>query len=86
MNQFPANEPLLVGVGASAGGLEALQELLSAIADPSGIAIAFVQHLDPNSRSLLADELTTTRTDLDRSLQDMEAANEELKSSIPASE
>ncbi len=59
--QSRANEsPLIVGVGASAGGLEAFQELLAALDHASGMAIVFVQHLDPNSRSLLAELLRRT--------------------------
>jgi len=45
--------PLVVGVGASAGGLEAFQSLLTALGDSPGFAVVFVQHLDPNSKSLL---------------------------------
>jgi len=51
------NPPLIVGVGASAGGLEAFQRLLTAIGDAPNMAIVFVQHLDPTSKSLLADLL-----------------------------
>ncbi len=49
--------PLIVAVGASAGGLEAFTELLSGIGDDPGFAIVLVQHLDPNNKSLLGDLL-----------------------------
>ncbi len=49
--------PLIVGVGASAGGLEAFQELLAALGEAPGMAIVFVQHLDPKSPSLVSDLL-----------------------------
>ncbi|QEG38371.1 chemotaxis protein CheB [Roseimaritima ulvae] len=49
--------PLIVGMGASAGGLEAFQELLAALGDAPNLAIVFVQHLDPTSPSLLAELL-----------------------------
>ena len=50
--------PLVVAVGASAGGLEAFQEFLAALGDTPDIAILFVQHLDPTVELLLADLLT----------------------------
>src|SRR5476651_1575879 len=48
----------IVGIGASAGGLEAISELISAIPRSSGLAFLVVQHLDPSRRSLLPDILT----------------------------
>ncbi len=54
-NHVGVHAPLIVGVGASAGGLEAFQELLSAMGDSPGVAIVFVQHLDPQSKSLLGE-------------------------------
>ena len=50
--------PLILGVGASAGGLDAFQTLLSRLGDSPGVAIVLVQHLDPNRKSLLADLLS----------------------------
>ena len=47
----------VVGVGASAGGLEMFQRLLSALPVDTGFAFVAVQHLDPNHRSLLAEIL-----------------------------
>ncbi len=41
-NQFP-----VVGIGASAGGLDAFKKLLKAIPENSGMAYVLVQHLDP---------------------------------------
>ncbi len=49
--------PLIVGVGASAGGLDAFQELLASIGNSPNIAIVFVQHRESASDSLLADLL-----------------------------
>jgi two-component system, chemotaxis family, CheB/CheR fusion protein len=43
----------VVGIGASAGGLEAISELLAAIAPSSGMAFLVVQHLAPFRPSLL---------------------------------
>lgn len=51
----------VVGVGASAGGFEAICELLGAMPAQSGLAIVVVQHLSPSPRSLSA-ELFAHRT------------------------
>jgi two-component system CheB/CheR fusion protein len=47
----------VVGIGASAGGLEALTALLSHLPGTTGLAYVVVQHLDPRAKSLLADLL-----------------------------
>src|SRR5579863_252851 len=47
----------VVGVGASAGGLEAFKRLLKAIPESSGMAFILVQHLEPNHESLLTEIL-----------------------------
>ncbi len=46
----------IVGVGASAGGLEALEQFFQALPIDSGLSFVVVQHLSPNFRSLM-DEL-----------------------------
>ena len=51
-NLFP-----VVGIGASAGGLDAFQKLLKAIPEDSGMAYVLVQHLDPRHDSLLSELL-----------------------------
>jgi two-component system, chemotaxis family, CheB/CheR fusion protein len=43
----------VVGIGASAGGLEAFTMLLKAIPEVTGIAYILVQHMDPTHESLL---------------------------------
>ncbi len=43
---------LVVGVGASAGGLEAVSELLRNLPAKTGIAFVLVQHLDPHHKSI----------------------------------
>ena len=48
----------VVGVGASAGGLEAFQSLLSAMTPGHGFALVMVQHLDPDHDSLLQELLS----------------------------
>ena len=48
----------IVGIGASAGGLEAFRQFLSAITEDSGMAYVIVQHLDPSHESMLPDILS----------------------------
>lgn len=48
---------LVVGIGASAGGLEALQQFFSIMSPCSGLAFVVVQHLSPDYKSLLAEIL-----------------------------
>lgn len=43
----------IVGIGASAGGLKALTNLLASIPDDTGMAFVVIQHLDPNHASYL---------------------------------
>jgi two-component system CheB/CheR fusion protein len=57
----PAAFPI-VGIGASAGGLEAISELLATIPRSSGLSFLVVQHLDPSRHSLLPDILTKHTT------------------------
>jgi two-component system CheB/CheR fusion protein len=52
-----ASAGLIVGVGASAGGLEAFSELLRNLPATTGMAFVLVQHLDPHHESILADLL-----------------------------
>ncbi len=49
--------PLIVGIGASAGGLIAYETFLSWMPADSGMAFVLVQHLDPNHHSALAELL-----------------------------
>ena len=54
----------VVGVGASAGGLEAFGKFLDALPPDSGMAYILVQHLDPTHESLMVELLAghTTMT------------------------
>ena len=49
----------VVGIGASAGGLEALKIFFDHAAPDSGMAFVIVQHLDPTHKSLLAELLSS---------------------------
>jgi two-component system CheB/CheR fusion protein len=46
-----------VGIGASAGGLEALEEFLRNVPARSGMAYVIVQHLDPTHKGMLVELL-----------------------------
>lgn len=53
-----AGAPLLiVGIGASAGGLEAFRTFFANMPADSGMAFVLVQHLDPHHKSMLVDLL-----------------------------
>ncbi len=49
---------LVVGIGASAGGLEAMTQLLRGLEDKTGMAFILVQHLAPKHESMLSDILS----------------------------
>ena len=45
----------VVGIGASAGGLEAIEQLFRNMPNDTGMAFVLVQHLDPNHKSILSE-------------------------------
>jgi two-component system, chemotaxis family, CheB/CheR fusion protein len=47
----------IAGIGASAGGLEALEQFLVNIPENSGMAYVVVQHLDPTQKGMLPELL-----------------------------
>lgn len=47
----------IVGIGASAGGFEALEQFLSHVPGRSGLAYVIVQHLDPTHKGIMAELL-----------------------------
>lgn len=49
----------IVAIGASAGGLEPLRQLLSRLPADTGMAFIVIQHLDPDRPSLLASVLAS---------------------------
>ncbi|MFO8235476.1 MAG: CheR family methyltransferase [Bacteroidales bacterium] len=51
-SQFP-----IVGIGASAGGLEALEQFLGNVSEDSGLAYVVIQHLDPTQKGMLPELL-----------------------------
>jgi hypothetical protein len=58
-----ATVPYVVGIGASAGGLEALERFFDNVPADSGMAFVVVQHLSPDFKSLM-DEILARRTEL----------------------
>ncbi|HVR96835.1 MAG TPA: chemotaxis protein CheB, partial [Thermoanaerobaculia bacterium] len=52
--------PPIVGIGASAGGLEAFSQMLGALPVNTGMAFVLVQHLAPKHASLLSEILSRT--------------------------
>ena len=60
----PLGKPAaIVGIGASAGGLEAIEAFFKAAPVDSGIAYVVVQHLSPDYKSLMV-ELLSRKTDI----------------------
>jgi two-component system CheB/CheR fusion protein len=57
-DEKPGSPFLVVGVGASAGGLEAYTELLEAMPENPGLAMLLVSHLDPGQKSHLVEILS----------------------------
>jgi two-component system CheB/CheR fusion protein len=53
--------PFVVGIGASAGGLEALEKLFEAMPADTGMVFVVIQHLSPDFKSL-TDTLLARRT------------------------
>ncbi len=66
----PAREPSdedreptrIVGLGASAGGLQPLEQFLSHVRTPSRFAYVVVQHLDPTHKAMLTELLQRATT------------------------
>ena len=52
----------IVGLGASAGGLEAFEQFFRSVPPDSGMAFVLVSHLDPSHASILTEILQRTTT------------------------
>jgi two-component system CheB/CheR fusion protein len=64
MNPTPEMSPAyVVGIGASAGGLEALERFFRSVPEDTGMAFVVIQHLSPDFKSLM-DELLARHTRL----------------------
>jgi two-component system CheB/CheR fusion protein len=60
----PERPSYIVGIGASAGGLEALQTFFNNMPPESGLAFVVVQHLSPDYKSLMV-ELLSKHTEME---------------------
>ncbi|MGB3223917.1 MAG: chemotaxis protein CheB [Desulforhopalus sp.] len=56
------NNFIVAGIGASAGGLEALRQTLPGLPDSEDIAYVIVQHMDPHHQSMLVSLLQSSTT------------------------
>ncbi|WP_269684850.1 CheR family methyltransferase [Flavobacterium lacustre] len=56
----PSNSFTIVAIGASAGGLEAITQLLQNLSPTTGMAFIYVQHLSPDHKSMLSSILSKT--------------------------
>ncbi|SMF04970.1 CheR family methyltransferase [Pseudobacteriovorax antillogorgiicola] len=63
MNSIQNKPDFIVGVGASAGGLEALQSFFSHLPEDTGLAFIVIQHLSPDFKSLM-DQLLAKLTNM----------------------
>src|SRR5581483_8306074 len=61
--QLSSSPSYVVGIGASAGGLEALERFFETMPDHTGMAFVVVQHLSPDFKSVM-DELLARKTRL----------------------
>src|ERR1043165_7330529 len=52
------SHPVIVCIGASAGGVQALQRVFEGLAEATGAAFVVVVHLDPDRRSELQNVLS----------------------------
>lgn len=70
---FEKNNPFtVVAIGASAGGLEAIIELLKNLSPTTGMAFIFVQHLSPDHKSILSSLLSKATQMQVQDVDDME--------------
>ena len=62
----------VVAIGASAGGLEAITELLQNLSPTTGMAFIYVQHLSPDHKSMLTSILSKKTAMQVQDIDDME--------------
>ncbi len=69
---MPANPFMVVAIGASAGGLEAITQLLKNLSPTTGMAYIYVQHLSPDHKSMLTPILSKVTDMKVQDVDDME--------------
>ncbi|MGA9254530.1 MAG: chemotaxis protein CheB, partial [Roseobacter sp.] len=57
------NNLTIIGIGSSAGGLEAIRELVATLPTALNVAYVVVQHMSPHHKSLMT-ELVARQTSL----------------------
>lgn len=62
----------VVAIGASAGGLESMMELLKNLPSDTGIAFIYVQHLSPDHKSMLTEILSKSTKMKVQEIDDMD--------------
>lgn len=62
----------VVAIGASAGGLEAMMELLKYLPSDTGMAFIYVQHLSPDHKSMLTEILSKKTRMIVQEIDDMD--------------
>jgi two-component system CheB/CheR fusion protein len=67
LSHFP-----VVAIGASAGGLEAMMELLNFLPPDTGMAFIYVQHLSPDHKSMLTEILSKKTSMIVQEIDDMD--------------
>jgi two-component system, chemotaxis family, CheB/CheR fusion protein len=80
LQHIPKTEPILevihpftvVAIGASAGGLEAITQLLQNLSPTTGMAYIYVQHLSPDHKSMLTPILSKVTDMKVQDIDDME--------------
>lgn len=72
---IPLAPLLFVGIGASAGGLEAIESFFTHMPEDSGMAFIVIQHLSPDYKSLMVELLSKkTRMPVYRAQEGMQVA------------
>jgi len=68
----PKNPFTVVAIGASAGGLEAITQLLQHLSPTTGMAFIYVQHLSPDHKSMLTPLLSKVTKMVVQDIDNME--------------
>ena len=79
-----ASSFMVVAIGASAGGLEAITQLLENLSPTTGMAYIYVQHLSPDHKSMLTSILSKVTEMVVQEIDDMEKMKPDNVYVIPA--
>ena len=86
-------ESFVVAIGASAGGLDALERLFDSLPADSGSAFIVIQHLSPAHKSMMANLLARhtrmpvvmVEQDLHRQLMELQLVEQVVVAVVPSS-